>query len=269
MIFIGEATSDRSNVSEILMKKALRNCLLFLCSLSIYLPTAQACSCIPAAYDFCTTQQDLPGDVILLGKKLDDFQYGMHVEVLEVLAGNENRDTVLIWGDPGWLCRPYASGFAIGDSFVFSIVKHVSVTQPPENVDDYWISICGVYWLRYSNGWVYGNNWQDVTPGVNARSLEDFRNQGCFLTGREEEIEPPVGLSVFPNPVAEGECTVMIPGQQAPLSVTDLMGRTVFSLANAVSGGFQPVDVTISTSGWRSGIYFVRYREEVIKVLVE
>ena len=73
----------------------------------------------------------------------------MEVEIIEVYKGIENRKTVTIWGDNGILCRPYLSEFKEGEYFVIAFYYSKSARSDSEEKDtDYFISICGAYWLN-------------------------------------------------------------------------------------------------------------------------
>jgi hypothetical protein len=70
----------------------------------------------------------------------------MEVEIIEIYKGEEIRKTVIVWGDPGNLCRPYLSYFKEGAYYLiaFSPAGRGSNEKPT----DYTISICGAYWLN-------------------------------------------------------------------------------------------------------------------------
>lgn len=248
------------------MKKPLLIFLLLAFSL-LYFPKANACSCFPSGYDFCTSQQSWGGDLMILGKKLSDHQHGMYVEVLEVLAGQENRDTILVWGDTGWLCRTYASTFAVGDSFVFAINEVTAPGFMDEVPGEYWLNVCGVYWLNYRNGWVTGVV-GGVTPTSSSMTLEDFRNLGgsCLLTGRENPLPPQPTVSVYPIPTSE---TLNIDWEgkveeEQSVRVVDAMGKLIWR-----QDSVQGTSLQIEVGDWAKGLYFVRIGQETHKVWVK
>ncbi len=63
----------------------------------------------------------------------------MEVEIIDIYKGKETKKTIVVWGDNGMECRPYLSEFKIGKYYVIAFFK--------EEVD-YYISICGDYWLQ-------------------------------------------------------------------------------------------------------------------------
>ena len=63
----------------------------------------------------------------------------MEVEIIDIYKGKETKKTIVVWGDNGMECRPYLSEFKIGEYYVIAFFK--------EKVD-YYISICGDYWLQ-------------------------------------------------------------------------------------------------------------------------
>lgn len=110
-----------------------------------------ACNCT-GPLDFCEVAQN-ENLTLILGKKTAQVEHGMDVEVLHVIRGNENRSKIRVWGDVGHLCRLYTSGFEIGETFIFALGK-IDWNAPPdgsdwqllEKVDDYTISVCGLYY---------------------------------------------------------------------------------------------------------------------------
>jgi len=64
----------------------------------------------------------------------------MEVEIIDIYKGKETKKTVVVWGDNGIQCRPYLSRFKPGEYYVIAFFKESQV--------DYFISICGDYWLH-------------------------------------------------------------------------------------------------------------------------
>jgi len=71
----------------------------------------------------------------------------MEVEMIYKYKGKETRKNVIVWGDPGNLCRPYLSNFKEGQYYVIAL-SAVGKKTPEEKDTDYFISICGAYWLK-------------------------------------------------------------------------------------------------------------------------
>jgi hypothetical protein len=73
----------------------------------------------------------------------------IEVEVIRSILGNELRDTIIVWGDNGKLCRPYLNQFEVGKYYAIAFQKLLDPLL--ENVNnkqnDYYISNCGDYWL--------------------------------------------------------------------------------------------------------------------------
>ena len=77
----------------------------------------------------------------------------MEVEIIDVYKGKETRKTVIIWGDNGFLCRPYLSHFEQGEYYVIAFYKgsdgsKTEFAHKKERPTDYSISNCGEYWLK-------------------------------------------------------------------------------------------------------------------------
>ena len=72
----------------------------------------------------------------------------MEVEIVEIYKGKEDRKKVTVWGDIGYLCRPYLSVFKEGGYYVIAFINGTfKGGHPEEKQSDYAISICGTYWL--------------------------------------------------------------------------------------------------------------------------
>ena len=75
----------------------------------------------------------------------------MEVEIISLLQGEEKRKTVIIWGDPGNLCRPYLSVFTPGEKYVIALREgQPGRGHKNEKATDYCISICGENWLPFN-----------------------------------------------------------------------------------------------------------------------
>lgn len=86
----------------------------------------------------------------------------MVLDVKKVLKGNEVRTEINVWGDDGKSCRPYVSNFPVGTTWVFAL------KEEKETEDDYYLSVCGQYWLRLkdkdAHGIVYNENERVIIP---------------------------------------------------------------------------------------------------------
>jgi hypothetical protein len=70
----------------------------------------------------------------------------MEAELVDVFKGHEKRKLITVRGDNGILCRPYLSTFRINNYYVIALDSS-GRTSVDEKKGDYWISICGTYWL--------------------------------------------------------------------------------------------------------------------------
>jgi hypothetical protein len=74
-------------------------------------------------------------------------------EIVEILKGQENRKEIKVFGDNGFLCRPYINKFQKGKYYIVGLYKCQNIEREngiKETVDDYQISSCGDYWVDYS-----------------------------------------------------------------------------------------------------------------------
>ena len=191
-------------------KKFVLKITLFVALFFTGLGTLSACSCSGEEY-FCheiidTSDVYLHPDYIFKGIKLQDTLHGMFVKIERQYINEIIEDTVLIWGDPGHLCRVYTSNFHIGDTIILGINKlEFESGMPEESIGDYWLPACGVTFLKIENGIVLG----PISEGLNSMFLEDFEfymenevyKTECSVTNIEYQNQfDQNNIIVFPNP---------------------------------------------------------------------
>lgn len=72
----------------------------------------------------------------------------MEVEIIEIYRGIETRKKLIVWGDPGNLCRPYLSQFKERQYYVIAFDQgYPNYGNDGEKLTDYSISNCGAFWL--------------------------------------------------------------------------------------------------------------------------
>lgn len=88
-------------------------------------PSAFACSWIPVP--FCETSNARPNDVVLSGKVINVDMDGIDVEVIDVLRGEEDRDTIRIWDGTDFDCQGI---FSMAASDIGGLDDTVVVVMP-------------------------------------------------------------------------------------------------------------------------------------------
>ncbi|MBA9076144.1 hypothetical protein [Rufibacter quisquiliarum] len=134
----------------------MKKYLLLVTCVILWTP-AFSCSCGTAANFIRATKK---ADIIALVKvqEYQDFfilsaaspeskkqSLSTRVEVIQLLKGKEERKEVKISGDNGILCRPYIDVLKKDQYYVVGLYKGNS-----EQGEDYYISICGEYWINYN-----------------------------------------------------------------------------------------------------------------------
>jgi hypothetical protein len=200
---------------------------------------SMACSCFgpqtfcgtlnPQPPQFPEPQWWVPSDIVRV-VKLNSIQYGVTVRIVDsfhgsLLAGQEVR----VWGDCGLLCRHYIDGVANGDTLLWAL-QHCdqsgngSCGTSLESKGDYQLSVCGVYWLGYSDGTVSGPLFTEgATETV---SLEEFQAlvNGCLPTAVQEHNET---LPLQLREDATGPVITMAMPGNFGLRLLDVAGRSV------------------------------------------
>lgn len=194
----------------------MRNLLVLILATFLFsIPSVFACSCI-GDDTFCTTLvrdngyaldgfPDAKPALIVKGVKVEDYYFGMYFRVLEVIRGEETRDTITVWGDNGALCRQYVGGYGTADTVILALHNtdfsgSVVIGDHPERLEqegDYHLSVCGVYSLFYENGEVVGQ----ITEGEEQRmAFEEWQQLTCLdIVSGSEEV-PPIQFELYPNP---------------------------------------------------------------------
>ena len=113
-----------------------------------------ACSCGgPSSFCVVINLEINEHLIVLSGKKLRDVSHGMEVEVLQVFRGEESRSKIMVWGDNGFLCRRFTSGFEIGSELILALSKRewagsLNSGTEEEEAGDYILSSCGLRFMR-------------------------------------------------------------------------------------------------------------------------
>lgn len=162
----------------------MRRLVVLLTIIILNVHVASACDCLSSG-NFLTvaSRSDLVTLVritkYLSFKQIDgvDIPMSMEVEILKIFKGHKVRKKITVWGDNGFLCRPYLSDFVLGDYYVIAFYKSsdnlTDYKQVGENKTDYFISICGDYWLKadIKRGYAFGS----VTDSQTQIKLTDIK----------------------------------------------------------------------------------------------
>lgn len=221
-----------------------------------------ACSCDGELY-FCheisdTTDSFLHPEYVLRGIKLKDTLHGMFLRIEYQYINEIPEDTILIWGDPGHLCRVYTSTFEIGDTIILGISRlEFDSGMPQESIGDYWLPACGITYLEIENGIVEG----PISAAINAMPLESFEEYmangdyvNCGTTGTEQPDQPEIEL--YPNPAYEA---VFIGCENCDelqlVSVYNAVGASI-NIPAVKEGN----TIQLNVAGLEKGVYFVQLK---------
>ncbi|MEM7106396.1 MAG: T9SS type A sorting domain-containing protein [Bacteroidota bacterium] len=223
-----------------------------------------ACSCFGES-NFCssiTSEFSSPPDLIVSAKKVEDYYYGMQVEVIEVIQGETDRDTLVVWGDNGALCRVNTSQFEIGQTLILALQDTdfsgniITTGFPPdlEGEGDYQLSVCGIYFLSLDNGIVNGQ----IDTETNQMTYEDFKDVACLVSGIPPV--PEIIVELIPNPADSKIDLYFWNSQPYPLTfkVFDAIGRLVIATAPQEMS----IQKTIDISYLENGVYVLYVENE-------
>ena len=159
-----------------------------------YLPISPNCSC---DWEGPFLEMSQESDLVVRVKVLehqkmmeiyeDSIPNAMIVEILEVFKGEEKSKQVKVWGDNGFLCRPYLNMFPIGSEWIVNLHKGEQIIDGAEK-EDFSISICGETVLPVKDGQIEGvifsRNVIKGTEGVKVLT------QKLSLSDLKQEFEP-------------------------------------------------------------------------------
>jgi len=233
---------------------------------------SQACDCWGPG-NFCDVVKSdntwLSQNYVVKGMKIRDYLHGMEIKVIENYGLDLQTDTIRVWGDLGWLCREYTSGFAVSDTFVFNLltIGDNAVTED-EDSDDFQLSFCGIHFLFVKNGLVQGPISEDGT----LQQVQETNFDEMMLAGTCEEInmvdDNQLNVEVGPNPFSE-EIIIFSAHNLEKAKLIDLRGCLIkeekISPASEHRMELEGLEVA-------SGCYFLRVSalngsEETIKII--
>jgi len=131
-------------------------------------PPAQ-CQCIwQGSFNQVSGQSDLIVSGTVLSHKGNSMDIAIDRTLLDAgLNGREYEQHIRIWGDYDNECRPAVSTFAVASDWLFALKK--ITLEPAEGFNpttpnisygrknDYYLSMCGAYWLSARQAYVTGN----------------------------------------------------------------------------------------------------------------
>lgn len=143
------------------MKKGI-NLFLVVVILSLVMSMdITACDCIWSG-PFLKVSKDCPLVALVkiknYYKSTSVFPMAAEVEILYSLKGDSTIQTAKVWGDNGMLCRPYLSVFQDDSIWVMALYESSgNWGWGSEEKGDYFISICGEYYLDVKQDTVIGH----------------------------------------------------------------------------------------------------------------
>ncbi|MEM6376805.1 MAG: T9SS type A sorting domain-containing protein [Bacteroidota bacterium] len=219
--------------------------LIFLFTLFLTPNLSIACSCA-GPNDFCVILPNAieAGSLVVRGYPVRTIGHGMEFKIEELVAGTENRSQIIVWGDPGYLCRTYVTGFTQEDELLMILApinreRKENVTGETERVGDYELSVCGQFFV-YLNG----ANRTDVD---------------CYKPFRGK----PNRISVFPNPSSDYFSLVTTgsiePSDLIQINVFNSNGQLIYRRGQLAIRQKEN-NVEILTNNWIDGLYLVEIR---------
>ncbi|GAB3919381.1 T9SS type A sorting domain-containing protein [Larkinella terrae] len=228
--------------------------ILVLCGALTGLTTeSPACSCIDGGGFFAIAENAAwqPGVLIVRAEVKSQEMHGIDVKILEIINGSEKRSTIRVWGDPGFMCRTYTTGFKTGERLVLILSRIKDASYQAEENGDYSLGGCGTFVLRDDGKSVIGR----ITGTDKEMSSDKFYRELNELIDKYS----PDKARIFPVPT-DNTLTVSVPDLNQPtlsMRIFTLSGQPLLTRQLEV-GRQHPIDV----STWPVGMYIILFRSE-------
>ncbi len=158
----------------------------------------------------------------------------------------------MVWGDPGFMCRQYVTGYQSGERLIFILrrLQPSSYAYQNEQPGDYELGGCGTYALR-ENGTVTGR----ISDNLQKQSYASFRQTLFELLDASAPDKP----KVYPIP-ATTDLTIDIPQQsEAYLLVNHVSPAATVLQSHQLSTGKTHQLPIAPLAG---GLYIIRFESE-------
>ncbi|MEZ4960961.1 MAG: T9SS type A sorting domain-containing protein [Saprospiraceae bacterium] len=237
----------------------------FLFASIFFFGKTSACNCIFIG-DFCQTiTYENNGEIIgylniYHARVTAKTNTGMKVGIFKTFHGEalEGQEIFITSGN-GADCKIITDQFQVGQEMIIAAGKADSL---------WWLSDCGVSYLKVENGQVIGA----IAPGVTEVALPEFASlANCGNLTSTGEPKPGYSIRIQPN-LAHHKVSITTTASftnDLALNVYDVTGRLVY---HAVEKGFSASNaLQVEVLNWSAGIYFFTInmagKQEVFKVV--
>lgn len=160
-----------------------------------------ACSCVwpfPTPQHFCRSVNE--NSNIILAEVVEKPEwFAMEVKVIEDINLETGTDTITVLGQDGFNCGEWLEDFLVGDTLVLAVSNGEYFEVSTNQTYHWFLNICGLHYLRYSNGIVTG----DIDFDESSISYEEFSEDimNCIdLSSSTDEYLSEGDLIISPNP---------------------------------------------------------------------
>ena len=228
---------------------------------------SNACSCFPPG-TLCKLvnyqQNVLQNDILVVsGIKVKRDSLSLKIKIIDVLTGNENRDTIMIWesyeavADSFFCSYEVDYGVEIGDTMIIA-VRPIDTLTIWGNLDDYifFNRICITSSARFENDSVYGFI-KDAYPNWSKMPYSQFKNNFNSLMTNCPDYDwtsikalEKVAVSLYPNPVHNSLIIEIgnIRPKETLIRLFDIEGKVVRKLK--VDHAKTLIDLSLLNSGF-------------------
>lgn len=183
--------------------------MVYISLLLLSMNFSYACTCFP--WTLCLLVESEQNVLVVKGIKLEEDSISLKLQITDVLRGNENRDTIMIWESYMTLADtfcylPVGYGEEIGDTMIIAVNPIDSLTTWGDRSDYIFINYyCATSSLIYENDSVKGlirnlyPNWGKMPYSQFKSNFNDLMSNCPTFTDIKTSKKSDVKL--YPNPV--------------------------------------------------------------------
>jgi len=210
----------------------------------VYHSNSTACTCWPYVEHFCGIVNN--GNYIVRATITENIsEERRKVKLLDNLNLEIQEETFTLLGQDGGNCGELLAQFSLGDTLIMAL----SIWD-----DDYYLEgACGLHFLRYINGFVYGHLYPDSTSMPYDLFTENLMECMDFTNSTSELEEEVISLNFYPNPVQDILNVNSNQGLIEALELYSIQGERIIYKSEVNSPS-----ANMNLSSFQGGIYLLK-----------
>lgn len=238
-------------------------------------------SCQPKYSPFCVGEYLYAESYVFSGIVIDKDSLSVTLKILDVLRGNEIKDTIKIWSDGYWDCNGaidmsvdnYAS---VGDTILTRVPKIDSLVHSWDVLGDYrrpdwFFNRCTYHIINDSIAGLTSNTDSPLYGAIDYTDFKEiwFENDSSCnkkTTDFKKNLEPQ-DININPNPTSGSLIIHCETSKINTIRIFDIFGREIY-LEEKEPRYYKNIDISL----FSNGLYYVKIHSEfgtVIKKIIK